>query len=213
MARAARVRVIVVDDHPLYREGVATAIKDRPELELVGECATGAEALECLADIAPDVAVLELRLRDMTAIDVLRTLDGSLATRILVLSAFTEPSMVYDVVAAGVAGYMTKGCTRAELCDAIIAVAHGRRTFSHELQDLLIEEIPRHNGNDWQDLSPRELQILRLVADGHSARTMAQLLNLGEATIKTHLKHLYEKLGVSERAAAVAAAMRRGLLQ
>jgi two-component system, NarL family, nitrate/nitrite response regulator NarL len=213
LARSPRIRVLVVDDHPVYRDGLVQAISYRPDLELVGDCASGRDAIQAICRLEPEVALLDLWLRDMTAIDVLHAIGDEARTQVVVVSGYANPSTLYDLVAAGARGFLDKSSSRGELCDAVTTVANGRRAFSEEFQNALIREIPRHNANGSNGLSGREHQILILIADGESVRTIGEELHLSEATIKTHLKHIYDKLGVSERAAAVAAAMRRGLLR
>src|SRR5918992_390430 len=127
MVRAtARIRVFVADDHPLFREGVVRAIKERPELELVGECGDGRDALAQIQELQPDVALLDVRLPSLGGIQVITALsDAESPTRVLVLSAFNDSPLVYDAIAAGARGYVTKDADRQTICNAITAVARG----------------------------------------------------------------------------------------
>lgn len=210
-----RVTVLVADDHPLFREGIARAVRGRPELELVGEETEGREALEAIRRLAPDVAVVDLRMPGLDGIAIANavTRDG-LATRILVLSAFTEPRLVYEAVAAGAAGYLSKDADREDVLDAVSAVARGESRIEPRLQRALFDQLRQHaHADDRPTLSPRESEVLRLMAEGMSAPAIGRELHLATATVKSHQAHVYEKLGVSDRAAAVAEAMRRGLLE
>jgi two-component system nitrate/nitrite response regulator NarL len=213
-AKDGRVRVFVADDHPLYREGVVRAIGDRPELELVGESGDGRESLEEILRLKPDVAVLDMRLPELDGIQILSALEREgIATKVLLLTAHTDSAIVYDALAAGAAGYLTKDAGRREICDAIGAIARGETRFSADLHHGLAQQIRKHRDNQGPALSPREREVLGLIAEGQSAPQIAEQLFLSPATVKTHLQNLYEKLGVSDRAAAVAEAMRRGLLE
>src|SRR4051812_48134203 len=213
--RGKRATVVIADDHPLYREGLARAISMRPDLELIGEATDGRAALAYIQQLAPDVAVLDMRIPGLRALDIVEALtrDGS-PTRVLMLSAATESSLVYAAVAAGAAGYWSKDAERDTICDAIAAVARGERVLDPGLQSGLFGEIhAREVDSERPVLTDREHEILLLIADGKSAPAIGDQLYLSTATVKTHLGHLYEKLGVSDRAAAVAEAMRRGLLE
>ncbi len=210
------MRVLVADDHPLYRDGVVRAIKNRPELELVGEASDGREALEEIKRLEPDVALLDMRMPGLEGQQVLEAVTrDDLSTRVVLLSAQVDSETVYRVVAAGACGYLSKDAAAVELCEAIEAAGRGETVLAREIQSSLASEIQRHaqQADDRPGLSEREQQVLRLIAEGRSTPEMGKELYLSPATVKTHLATLYDKLGVSERAAAVAEAMRRGLLE
>lgn len=214
MARSARIRVVIADDHPLFRDGLARRIKERPELELVGDAADGTAALDLIRKLRPDVAVLDIK---MPRIDGLRlaaaiTRDG-LQTRIVVLSACVESAMVYKALAAGARAFLSKDADRGEVCDTIVAVARGEVVLPPTTHSGLVEQIRVRGGADEPSLTAREREVLALIADGASAPEIGRRLHLSTGTVKTHLKNLYEKLDVSDRAAAVAEAMRRGILE
>ena len=210
-----RVTVLVADDHPLFREGIVRAIRERPDLELVAEAADGRAALEQIRDLAPAVAVVDLRLPGLDGLEVLNAVrrDG-LATRVLMLSASTEGPLVFAAVSAGAAGYLSKSADRTAVCDAVAAIARGESVLDPGVQTGLFAEVRSRGVADTRPvLTQRETEILRLIAEGKSAPDISRELFLSTATVKTHLGHLYEKLGVSDRAACVAEAMRRGLLE
>ena len=215
VAREARVRVLVADDHPIYREGIVRAVNERPDLELVGEAGDGREALSEIKRLKPDVAVLDIRMPGLDGNQVLGALrrDG-LDSAVLFLSAFMEPELSYSTVAAGASGYLSKESSRQEICDAIAAVARGQTAFAVEVQEGLQSAVrDRARSDGTPALTEREHQVLRLVAEGLTAPQIGAKINLSPATVKTHLHTLYEKLGVSDRAAAVAEGMRRGLVE
>jgi two-component system nitrate/nitrite response regulator NarL len=209
-----RTTVLVADDHPLYREAVCRAVRARPEFELVAEAGDGREALEAIRADHPDVAVLDVEMPALRGIDVVEALrrDG-VATRVILLSAHLESDTVYAAVAGGVAAYLSKSSPGERICDAIAAVARGDVILPPEVQAGLAAEIRLRTEPGRPALSPREQQVLTFIADGLTAPAVARELHLSTATVKSHLKTLYEKLGVSDRAAAVAEAMRRGLLE
>jgi two-component system nitrate/nitrite response regulator NarL len=209
-----RVRVLAADSHPLYRDALTRAIKERPELELVGQARDGREALDAIGSEQPDVAVIDRGLAGLNGEQILNAVGrDSLPTRVVMIAAEPDPGLVYTAIANGVAGYLTKDADARELCDAISAVARGKTVLSPQLQSGIAGEIRLRAVDERPFLSDRERQILKLVAEGLSAPGIGKQLCLATPTVKTHLHHVYEKLGVAERAAAVAEAMRRGLLE
>lgn len=214
-SRSQRVKVFVADDHPIYREGIVRAVKDRPDLELVGEAGDGRDALDRIKSLGPDVAVLDIRMPGLEGTQVLSALkrDGH-ETEILFLSAFMESELAYQTVAGGAKGYLSKEASRQEICDAIVSISRGDTALASEVQAGLAREIQnRERPNGRPELTPRESEVLHLIAEGMSAPDIGRHIHLSPTTVKTHLHTLYEKLGVSDRAAAVAEAMRRGLLE
>lgn len=213
-AKAPRVRVFVADDHPVYREGVARAIKARPEFELIGEAENGRQALDTIKSLLPDVAVLDVQMPGLQGSEVLHAIkrDG-VPTRVVLLSAHVDSETVYRAVASGAGAYLSKESSRERICDAVAAVARGEVVLSAEVQAGLASEIQIRERDERPALTPREHEILVLTANGQSAPAIGKQLHLSQSTVKTHLKSLYEKLGVSDRAAAVAESMRRGLLE
>ena len=209
------VTVLVADDHPIYREGIVRAIKERSDLELVGEAADGREALERISELRPQVAVLDIRMPGLDGIQVLNALrrDG-VDTEVLFLSAFMEPELAYKTVAGGAKGYLSKESSRKDVCEAIASIARGETAYALEVQSQLARELEqRERTGGPPKLSERERQVLNLIAEGLSAPDIGKEIHVSTTTVKSHLRSLYEKLGVSDRAAAVAEAMRRGLLE
>lgn len=213
-ARNARLRIVVADDHPLFREAVVRTVKERPEFELVAEAADGTEALERIRELSPDVAVLDLKMPGLDGLQVVNAVRrDQLPTRVVLLSAFLDGSMAFEAVAAGAAAYVSKEADRRRLGDTIAAVGRGETVLGPEIQAGLAEEIRLRGAKGGVPLSDREREVLGHIAAGRSAPEIAKLLFLSPATVKGHLQSLYEKLGVSDRAAAVAEAMRRGLIE
>lgn len=213
--RSQRVRVLVADDHPIYREGIVRAVKERPDLELVAEAADGREALERIKELLPDVAVLDIRMPGLEGTQVLSAVRREgLETEVLFLSAFMESELAYKTVAEGAKGYLSKESSRQQICDAIITIARGETALAPEVQAGLAAEIQQRERADGRpELTAREAEVLRMIAEGLSAPQIGKQIHLSPTTVKSHLHTLYEKLGVSDRAAAVAEGMRRGLLE
>jgi two-component system nitrate/nitrite response regulator NarL len=209
-----RVRVLVADDHPVFRDGIVRAIEERPELSLVGVATDGRAALEQIREAEPDVALLDIKMPGLDGSRVLRALqrDG-VPTKVLFLSAFGDPALVYEALEGGAAGFLSKDAERTAICEAVERAARGETVLSPGLESGLAGQIRLRAHDDRPVLTPRERQVLALLAEGRSAPDIARDLILSTTTIKTHLGHLYEKLGVSDRAAAVAEAMRRGLIE
>jgi two-component system nitrate/nitrite response regulator NarL len=214
-AKQERVTVLVADDHPIYREGIVRAIKDRPDLELLGEAGDGREALEEVRRLGPEVAVLDIRMPGIDGTQVLAAMRREeLPTEVLFLSAFMEPELAYKTVAAGAKGYLSKEASRQEVCEAIVTIARGGTALAAQAQAGLAAQIQeRERSGGPPQLTAREQEVLRLVSQGYSAPDIGKQIHLSTTTVKSHLHSLYEKLGVSDRAAAVAEAMRRGMLE
>ena len=202
---AQRVSVVIADDHPVYRRGLADALRACPELELVAEAEDGVSALAEIRRLVPRVAVVDLQLPGLDGLEVaMAVAREGLATRMVILSAHEDRAVVEQALAAGVWAYLPKVGSGPALCDTLLTVARGDRPPAAGAG---------RDGAEQPALTARELEILRLTAEGCSAPDIAEALALSTATVKTHLGHTYAKLGVSERAAAVATAIRRGLLR
>ena len=209
-----RTTVLVADDHPVFRDGLTRALRSRPEFDVVGEARDGREALELIRELDPAVALLDVKMPGLDGAAVAQSLrrDGH-ATRVVLISAHAPSDLVYRAIPLGAAAYLSKEASREEICDTVAAVARGETRLAPEIQSELIRQIQMRAVEDRPALSPREREVLGLIADGLSAPDIAKQLFLSPATVKTHLQSLYEKLGVSDRAAAVATAMRLGLLE
>jgi two-component system, NarL family, nitrate/nitrite response regulator NarL len=210
----ARVRVVVADDHPFFRDGVARGLVHSGRIEVVAEAGDGREALEAIRRDDPDVALVDYEMPDVDGLGVVRAVvrDG-LRTRVLLLSAHTDSAVVFQALQEGAAGYLAKDAKRAEIVAAVLDVAKGRTVVPAELAAGLAGEIRMRAKDSGPVLSERERQVLQAFARGLSVPQVAGELFIGVSTVKTHTQRLYEKLGVSDRAAAVAEGMRRGLVE
>ncbi|WP_181783799.1 response regulator transcription factor [Pseudonocardia pini] len=209
-----RIRVVIADDHPFFRDGVARGLERSGRIEIAGEAGSGREALELIRAETPAVALVDYEMPDLDGLDVVRAVvrDG-LATRVLLLSAHTESALVYQAVQEGAAGYLAKDSRRSEIVEAVVDVARGRTVVPAALAAGLAGEIRLRAVSEGPVLSERERQVLAGFARGLSIPQVAAELVIGVSTVKTHTQRLYEKLGVSDRAAAVAVAMRRGWVE
>ena len=209
-----RVTIVVADDHPLYREGVVRALLASGQVEIVAEAEDGRSALAKIQEHRPDVALLDYKLPELDGVAVTHAVvREQLPTRVLLVSAYTDSGVVYKALETGAAGFVSKEARREQITDAVLACARGENVVPPDVASGLVSEIRLRKQNDAPALSPREQEILHMIAEGKSLPQIAKELYLGLTTVKTHVQHLYEKLGVSDRAAAVASAMRRGLIE
>jgi two-component system nitrate/nitrite response regulator NarL len=210
---AGKVSVVVGDDHPMFRDGVVRALQSSGTIDVVAEADDGPAALAAIREHRPQVALLDYRMPGMDGAAVAAAVTrDDLPTRVLLISAHDESAIVYRALQDGAAGFLPKESTRGELVNAVLDCAKGRDVVAPSLAAGLAGEIRRRAEPDAPVLSPREREVLGLIAQGTSIPAMAKELFLAPSTVKTHVQRLYEKLGVSDRGAAVAEAMRRKLL-
>jgi two-component system, NarL family, nitrate/nitrite response regulator NarL len=208
-----RVQIFVAEDQPLYLEAVENAIGNRPDLELVGSAADGRRALEEIRRLEPQVALLGMGMGGLAGPEVLNAIiRDKIPTRVVFLSNLTESGLVFAMFSRGAAGYLDKASSAEEICNAIMAVSRGEMVISPTVEGGVLQQIRLH-AVEQPTLTEREREVLRLVATGLSAPEIANRLFIEPSTVKSHLHNIYEKLGVSDRAAAVAEGMRRGLLE
>jgi DNA-binding NarL/FixJ family response regulator len=208
-----RLRIVVVDDHPVVRDGVRGMLGTQPDFEVAGEAAGGAEALTVVEAVRPDVVLTDLRMPPPSGGALIRLLlERVPTTRILVLTTHDTDDDVLPAVEAGAIGYLLKDAPREELFRAVRAAARGETVLSPTVATLLLARVRPRQAPAQARLSTREREVLALIAEGRTNREAAASLYISEATVKTHLLHIYAKLEVPDRAAAVSAAHRRGLL-
>jgi two-component system nitrate/nitrite response regulator NarL len=198
----------------MYRAAVVSAMKETGRISVLAEVGDGRAALEAIREHQPSVALLDYRMPELDGLAVVAavTRDG-LPTHVLLLSATEDPATVYEALAAGAAGYLTKESDRDEIIAAVMKCARGEGYVPTNIASGLANEVRHRSRGDATLLSPREAEIITLIADGLSVPDIAAKLHLAPTTVRTHVQNLYGKLGVSDRAAAVAEAMRRRLVE
>jgi DNA-binding NarL/FixJ family response regulator len=207
MSNKQSIRVFSVDDHPLLREGIATLVNNQPDMVLVGEASTGTEAIQHFKQHMPDVTLLDLRLPDMSGIDVLIAIRSEFPNaRIVMLTTFEGDVEVQRALQAGARGYLLNNMPPVELLDVIRQVHDGKKRIPPEIASQLLEHMSD------EGLTEREVEVLREVADGNRNREIAERLFISEETVKVHIKHIMEKLGAADRTQAVAIGVRRGII-
>lgn len=208
------IRLLIADDHPVVRAGLAGLLSDEPGLEVVAEAADGDEAVRLAAATRPDVVLMDLRMPAVDGVEATARIAGGEAgdppPRVLILTTYETDDQIIAAIEAGAAGYLLKAAPQAEIVAGIRSVAAGQSALSPQVAVRLVERMRRPEPS--AVLTPRELDVLRLVSSGHSNKQIATALGIGESTVKTHLLKVFEKLGVADRTRAVTLAMERGLL-
>jgi DNA-binding NarL/FixJ family response regulator len=201
------IRVLTVDDHPLMRDGIAAVFEGRGDMALVGQASSGREAIEAFRGLRPDVTLMDLRMPDMTGIEAITAIRAEFPrARIVVLTTYKGDAQAAAALKAGAVGYLLKNLVRKELLETIRAVHAGKRRVPAEIAT----EIAEHVADD--ELTEREIEVLRNVAAGKSNKLIATELSISEGTVKTHMKSILPKLDASDRTHAVMIALKRGIL-
>lgn len=207
MSAAAPIRVLIVDDHFATRLGLATPIQGEPDMTVVAEAGTGARAVELFREHQPDVVLMDYRLPDQSGVTTLEAIRGEFpAARVLMLSMFDGEEDIYRAVRAGAKGYLTKAAECEEVLRAIREVAAGRTAFPPDIAAKIQAREQR------KALTPREIEILRLLVRGHSTKEIVNLLSMSMGTIRLHIRLILEKLDADDRTRAVAVAIERGIV-
>lgn len=202
------IRILLADDHPLLRDGVAGLVADQPDMELVGEASSGREALDQFRKHRPDITLLDLQMPEMNGIDAILAIRSEFPkARIVVLTTYTGDAQILRALKAGAQAYLLKSVLRRELLDTIRAVHKGQRRIPPEIAAQLAE----YAADD--PLTSREIEVLRLIAAGKANKLVASDLSITEETVKGHVKSILSKLGASDRTHAVTIALKRGIIQ
>jgi DNA-binding NarL/FixJ family response regulator len=203
----ARIRVLVVDDHPVVRVGITTIVDTQPDMTVVGETGSGEEAIALFEELRPDLTIMDLRLESMSGVDCIRRIRGEHKdARFVVLTTYRGDEDIHQAMEAGACGYLIKGMSRQFLLDAIRRVHRGERFLPPPVAETLASRKPD------AELSVREHEVLAMLAKGKSNKEIAAALNVAEITVKCHLSMIFLRLGVTDRTQAIIAAAQRGLI-
>ena len=190
----SRVTVVVGDDHPVYRHGVVRALKETGTIEVVAEAADGRTVMDAIREHHPDVAVVDYKMPGLTGFEMVHAVDrDGLGARVIVLSAFDDAALVYQALAAGASGYLTKESDREEIAEAVSRCARGEKYVPAQLASGLASEVHQRARGDTALLSPRESEVVRLISEGLSVPQMARRLHLAPTTVRTHVQNSLRK--------------------
>lgn len=213
------IRVVVADDHPIVRSGIVGLLRGASDIEVVGEARDGAEAVRLVAELAPELVLMDLRMPVLDGVAATaQIMEAQPGSRVLILTTYESDELILGAIEAGAGGYLLKAAPQEEILAGVRAVAAGETVLAPSIAAKLVQRVRADAAGTGAaafappPLSPRELEVLRLVAAGRSNPRIAAALFIGEATVKTHLQHVFEKLEVSDRTRAVTRAMELGLL-
>lgn len=202
------IRILTVDDHPLLREGIAVLVKNEQDMELVAEASDGEEAIQQFRRHRPDITLMDLRMPNLNGTEAISRIRQEFPdAKIIVLSTYAGDAQVLRAIKAGARGYIRKGHVHRELLDAIRSVHAGNKRIPPEIA----AELAEHAADD--ELSSREIEVLRLIASGNANKQIADKLSIGETTVKSHITNILSKLSANDRAHAVTIALRRGIIE
>ena len=208
------MRVLIVDDHPVTRGGLRTALSTSEEVEIVGEASSGEEAVERVSELVPDVVFMDVRMPGMGGIEATRIIrEDSPKTKVILFTVDESRQVISDAIQAGVSGYLLKDVSAQELVNAARLALEDKAVIHPSLTRAFIEEVQYVDRRPDAPLSRRETEILQMVAYGSTTKEVAHDLGISPHTVKTHLERIFEKLGANDRAQAVAIAIRKGLVE
>jgi len=208
------IRIVIADDHPIVREGLISVLETQPDFEVVGQANDGAEAVDVVAALQPDVVLLDLEMPHLDGVQALRTMRAANANvQALVFTAFDTDERIISAVQAGARGYLLKGAPRDELFGAIRIVAHGGSTLQPVVAAKLMERMTGPSRSQIEPLTEREREVLQCMAQGLQNKEIASKLVISERTVKFHVSAILAKLGAGNRTEAVRLAMQHGLVQ
>jgi len=208
MSDQVRIRVLSVDDHPLLSEGIATMINSQPDMQLISQASSGSEAIQQYRQHRPDVTLMDLRLPDLSGIDAMIAIRTEFPeARVVMLTTFEGDVEIQRALQAGARGYLLKNMPPSEILDVIRHVHAGKTRVPPQVAAQIAEHMSD------EDLTTREVEVLRKIAGGNRNKDIAEILFISEETVKVHIKHIMDKLGAKDRTQAIAIAVRRGIIE
>lgn len=210
------IRILIADDHQLFREGIVNLLSASPQIEVVAQAENGQEAIEKAKKLKPDIVIMDIGMPILNGVDATRILYEELAeTRVMMLSMHSDKFYVKKALEAGAYGYLFKNCTYDQLIEAVNSVSRGKKYLSDKITEVLIEDYLSKEedvSRDEQRLSERESEILKLMADGKSAKEISELLFISVKTVGTHKQHIFEKLNFKSTADLIKYAIKKGII-
>lgn len=210
------IRILITDDHQLFREGIANLLAASPQIEIVDQAENGQEAIEKARKLKPDIVIMDLSLPIINGVDATRILHKELpGTKVLVLSMHADKNYIKEALEAGAFGYLFKDCTYDQLIEAINTVYHGKKYLSDKITEVLIQDYLKKDEeihDKSPELSERESEILKLIAEGKSTREISDLLFISIKTVGTHKQHILEKLKLKSTAGLIKYAIKKGIV-
>ena len=214
--KRAVIRVLIADDHPIVRQGIVTVVSREQGIEVVGEASNGREAVEMTASLEPDIVLMDLEMPEMKGHEAIAQIRANTpGASVIILTTFDTDQHIFDGLEAGARGYLLKDSPPADLITAIRTVYRGESMIGPRVAGRLLDQLTRARSEDTYQasLSTRETEVVRLMSSGATNKEIAAQLHIGESTVKTHVIHLFNKLGVKDRTGAVMAAVRRGIIK
>jgi NarL family two-component system response regulator LiaR len=207
------IRIVIVDDHPVVREGLRLMLAQRPDLQVVGEGADGTQAVSLALDLVPDVMLLDLLMPGADGISAVREIKRlTPTTQVIVLTSYAEDDYIFNAIKAGALSYLLKDASAEDLVGAVRAAARGQSVLHPMVAARVLREVGSRESSPWRDLTPRELEVLTHVARGHSNQAIARELVLSEATVRTHMANILSKLHLADRTQAAIYALQQRLV-
>jgi DNA-binding NarL/FixJ family response regulator len=210
------IKILIVDDHPVVREGIGSMLKREPDFKIVGEASNGVEAVEKARELSPDVMLMDLRMPEMDGVEAITRIRQEMPEiKFIILTTYSDDEYIFKGIAAGARAYLLKDAPRDELFKAIRAVSRGESLIQPVVASRVLDklaELSRKNPSS-ETLSDREIEVLRLMAKGVSNSNIADELSITQSTVKTHITSIFQKLNVTTRTEAVTTALKRGIIQ
>jgi two-component system, NarL family, response regulator NreC len=210
------IKVLIADDHQLFREGLVNLISSAPDIEVIGEAKDGLEATKKAKKLKPDLILIDIGMPNMNGIEATKTIKrDDPGIKIIAVSMHSDRQFVKGVLEAGADGYLLKNCTYRQLIDAVQSVVSGKKYLSDDITEMVIQGYldPEEESENKNDLSEREIEVLKLYAEGKSTREISERLFISVKTVGTHKQHIFEKLGIKSNADMIKYAIKEGLIQ